>query len=146
MRAPTAPAHSEVTVSDLAGTSMPAEAAGREAFGAERLEAERFEALWRRRVSSPPSPDGGTVYAALRRLYEAPDRLFHNLDHIRDCLRRFDEVARCISRIRTPSSLRCGSTMRCTKSALARTSGAVPSCSWRCRRVPASAFAITCAA
>jgi predicted metal-dependent HD superfamily phosphohydrolase len=53
----------------------------------------RFTDLWRRRVASPPSPDGATVYAKLCRLYTAPYRRYHNLDHIEDCLRRADEVA-----------------------------------------------------
>jgi len=54
---------------------------------------ERFDALWRRCVVTPPSPDGDAVYNDLHRLYGAPYRRFHNLNHIRDCLRRFDEVA-----------------------------------------------------
>jgi predicted metal-dependent HD superfamily phosphohydrolase len=33
------------------------------------------------------------VYADLYQRYEAPWRHFHNLGHIQDCLRRFDEVA-----------------------------------------------------
>lgn len=54
---------------------------------------ERFEALWQRCVASPPSPDGADVYAELEKLYTAPYRRFHNLDHIGDCVRRVDEVA-----------------------------------------------------
>ena len=57
------------------------------------IEARRFDALWRRCVSSPRSADPATVYAGLRRLLGAPDRHFHNLGHIRDCVRRVDEVA-----------------------------------------------------
>ena len=53
----------------------------------------RFTGLWRSRVVSPPSPDGATVYAELRRLYTAPYRHYHNFGHIRDCLRLVDEVA-----------------------------------------------------
>jgi predicted metal-dependent HD superfamily phosphohydrolase len=53
----------------------------------------RFADLWRRRVASPPSPDGATVYAELRRRYTAPYRRYHNLGHIEDCLRLVDEVA-----------------------------------------------------
>ena len=56
-------------------------------------DAARFEALWRRCVPSPPSPDGATVYAELRRLLGASFRRYHTLDHIHDCLRRVDEVA-----------------------------------------------------
>ena len=54
----------------------------------------RFTDLWRRRVASPPSPDGAAVYAKLCRLYTAPYRRYHNLDHIEDCLPFF-----CIQRI-----------------------------------------------
>jgi predicted metal-dependent HD superfamily phosphohydrolase len=55
--------------------------------------ASRFADLWRRRVASPPSPDGVTVHAELCRLYTAPYRRYHNLGHIQDCLRLADEVA-----------------------------------------------------
>jgi predicted metal-dependent HD superfamily phosphohydrolase len=55
--------------------------------------AERFAALWHRCVVSPPAPDATTVFADLQRRHEAPLRFFHNLDHIRDCIRQVDEVA-----------------------------------------------------
>jgi len=55
--------------------------------------ATRFDALWRRCVATPPSPDSATVYAELRRLLGAPDRHFHDLEHIGKCVRRVDEVA-----------------------------------------------------
>jgi predicted metal-dependent HD superfamily phosphohydrolase len=55
--------------------------------------ASRFESLWRRCVSAPPSPDGAAVYADLRRLFGAPFRRYHTLEHILDCIRRVDEVA-----------------------------------------------------
>lgn len=56
-------------------------------------EAQRFDALWRRCVASPPSPDSAAVYADLYRLLAAPGRYFHNRGHISDCVRRVDEVA-----------------------------------------------------
>ncbi len=56
-------------------------------------EAARFAALWHRCVACPPSPDAATVYAELRSRLGAPTRHFHNLDHIRECLRHFDRVA-----------------------------------------------------
>ncbi len=59
--------------------------------------AKRFEALWRRCVESPPSPDSATVFAELQRLYASPDRRFHTLDHIGDCVRHVDEVARLLA-------------------------------------------------
>lgn len=58
-----------------------------------RADAARFGALWRRCVASPPSPDGARVYADLASRLGEPGRRFHNLSHIDDCLRRFDEVA-----------------------------------------------------
>jgi predicted metal-dependent HD superfamily phosphohydrolase len=55
--------------------------------------AARFDALWRRSVASADSPAPGEVHADLCRRLGAPNRRFHNLQHILDCLRRFDEVA-----------------------------------------------------
>jgi predicted metal-dependent HD superfamily phosphohydrolase len=55
--------------------------------------AARFAEVWQRRVASPPSPDGPTVYAELRRRYDEPFRQYHNLRHILDCLRLCDEIA-----------------------------------------------------
>jgi len=40
----------------------------------------------------PPSPEASVVASELRGLLGAPDRHFHNLDHIRDCLHHFDDV------------------------------------------------------
>jgi predicted metal-dependent HD superfamily phosphohydrolase len=56
-------------------------------------EGRRFDALWRRCVASPPCPGAPVVRAELNRLLGAPGRRFHNLDHIRECLRVMDEVA-----------------------------------------------------
>jgi predicted metal-dependent HD superfamily phosphohydrolase len=52
----------------------------------------RFDALWRRAVASPKSIPSHKVHDDLRRRLGGPDRRFHNLHHIRDCLHRFDEV------------------------------------------------------
>ena len=57
----------------------------------------RFDALWRRCVASPDCVAAGEVQADLRRRLGAPERRFHNLHHIRDCLDRFDEVASLLS-------------------------------------------------
>ncbi len=57
------------------------------------VEADRFTDLWRRRVTSPPSPEGAEVHADLCRRYTAPYRRYHNLGHIRDCLRQVEAVA-----------------------------------------------------
>lgn len=69
-------------------TAQPGSSTSATTFGATR-----FERLWRRRVASPPSPDGASVYAELRRLLGASFRRYHTLEHIHDCLRRFDDVA-----------------------------------------------------
>lgn len=61
------------------------------------IASERFDALWRRCVASPDSVAAGEVHADLRRRLGGPDRRFHNLHHIRDCLHRFDEVASLLS-------------------------------------------------
>jgi predicted metal-dependent HD superfamily phosphohydrolase len=58
-----------------------------------RANAKRFSALWQRCLDSPPSPDAATVYADLCARLGDPRRAFHNLGHIDDCLRYFDEVA-----------------------------------------------------
>lgn len=52
----------------------------------------RFNALWRRCVASPDSVAAGQVHADLCRRLGEPQRRFHNLYHIRDCLGRLDEV------------------------------------------------------
>jgi predicted metal-dependent HD superfamily phosphohydrolase len=83
MRARSAHAFEEFPGGDAAGPHLTAMSG----------EARRFQALWKRRVESPPSPDGLAVYAELCGRYAEPYRRFHNLDHIRDCLQRFDEVA-----------------------------------------------------
>ena len=60
---------------------------------AEEVGGERFAALWRRCVGAQASPSPAEVYRQLCGLLGAPHRAFHNLDHIRDCLRRANEVA-----------------------------------------------------
>ena len=57
----------------------------------------RFEALWLRCMASANAVAAREVNADLRRRLGAPDRRFHNLNHIRDCLHRFDEVASFLS-------------------------------------------------
>jgi predicted metal-dependent HD superfamily phosphohydrolase len=61
--------------------------------GCAQDDAQRFAALWDRCVPSPPARDGTDVYAELETRYAAPYRHFHNLAHIRECVRRVDEVA-----------------------------------------------------
>ena len=58
-----------------------------------RATAGRFGEVWRRCVTSPPAPDPAAVYADLRERLSAAGREFHNLGHIDDCLRHFDEIA-----------------------------------------------------
>lgn len=51
----------------------------------------RFDAVWQRCVPSSAAA-ASRVSSELVRLYSEPHRRFHTLDHIDDCLRRFDEV------------------------------------------------------
>ena len=57
----------------------------------------RFDALWRRCVASADSVVADEVQADLRRRLGEPDRRFHNLHHIHDCLHRLDEIASLLS-------------------------------------------------
>ncbi len=57
------------------------------------LQAEQFEALWRRCAPAATAASAADVHADLRRRLGGPDRRFHDLRHIEDCLRRFAEVA-----------------------------------------------------
>jgi len=57
----------------------------------------RFDVLWQRCVESGKSATAVEVQAELRRRLGGPDRRFHNLRHIRNCLDRFDEVASLLS-------------------------------------------------
>ena len=59
--------------------------------------ATRFAALWDRCIAQPASPSGSDVYEALAQRLGAPDRRFHNLDHIRECLRQLDRVATLVA-------------------------------------------------
>lgn len=58
-----------------------------------RLQAERFEALWRRCVPQATAASAAVVHADLCRRLSGPDRRFHDLRHIEDCLDRLAEVA-----------------------------------------------------
>jgi predicted metal-dependent HD superfamily phosphohydrolase len=67
------------------------------AMNTSEIPKERFDQLWRRCVSSSGCVAAEEVQADLRRRLGGPDRRFHNLHHIRDCLDRFDEVAPLLS-------------------------------------------------
>ena len=69
-----------------------ADAIPRSAFGADR-----FGALWQRQVAAPPSPDAATVYGTLAAALGGPDRHYHTLGHIRDCIECLDDVASHVS-------------------------------------------------
>jgi predicted metal-dependent HD superfamily phosphohydrolase len=58
-----------------------------------RADGTRFGAVWRRCTASPPAHGADTVYEDLRLRLGGRDRVFHNLGHIDDCLRRFDDVS-----------------------------------------------------
>ncbi len=55
--------------------------------------ATRFSAVWDRCMERSASPAGDEVYAGLAHRLGAPDRRFHNLDHIHECLHHLDRVA-----------------------------------------------------
>lgn len=57
-----------------------------------RANAQSFGVLWDRCVAVPPSQPARIVYRDLVLQLDAPGRAFHNMRHIDDCLRRFDEV------------------------------------------------------
>lgn len=61
----------------------------------------RFEALWSRCVPAA-AVAAPTVARELMRLYSEPERRFHNVGHISDCLRYLDEVR---SFVRAPDTL-----------------------------------------
>lgn len=54
--------------------------------------AARFAAVWDRCVARPPSPPAALAYRELTDRLGGADRLFHNLDHINDCLHHLDRV------------------------------------------------------
>jgi predicted metal-dependent HD superfamily phosphohydrolase len=66
-------------------------------MNASEIPSARFDALWRRCVASADSVPADDVQADLRRRLGAPDRRFHNLQHLRNCLVRFDEVESLLS-------------------------------------------------
>jgi predicted metal-dependent HD superfamily phosphohydrolase len=57
------------------------------------LQATRFDALWRRCAPTATVASAAAVHSDLCRRLSGPDRRFHDLRHIEDCLSRFDEVA-----------------------------------------------------
>ncbi|MEO8508833.1 MAG: hypothetical protein ABI593_14485 [Betaproteobacteria bacterium] len=57
------------------------------------MDAERFETLWGRHAAPGAGVAATQVHRELCRRLGGPDRRFHNLDHVEDCLHRFDEVA-----------------------------------------------------
>ena len=71
--------------------------AAQRAMSTSEIQSARFDALWRRCVASRDCVAAAEVQAELRRRLDAPDRRFHNLSHIQNCLLRFDEVASLLS-------------------------------------------------
>ena len=55
----------------------------------------RWQALWQRLGATT---DPGPAFAALVECYREPQRAYHNLDHIIDCLTQFDPVREQIGR------------------------------------------------
>jgi len=53
----------------------------------------RFDALWTRSHTGPGALSGARVYAEVVARYGEPHRRYHTLDHVHDCLRRFDWIS-----------------------------------------------------
>lgn len=58
-----------------------------------RVDARWFEPPWGRHAAPGGSVTPEHVHRELCRRLGGPDRRFHNLNHVEDCLHRFDEVA-----------------------------------------------------
>jgi predicted metal-dependent HD superfamily phosphohydrolase len=58
-----------------------------------RATEERFRALWRRCHDGPHAVDASAMYREVARRYAEPQRRYHTLSHVDDCLGRFDLVA-----------------------------------------------------
>jgi predicted metal-dependent HD superfamily phosphohydrolase len=82
----------------ISQTSIPKKTARvRRSINTREIPKSRFDALWRRCAGTAESVAAAIVQDDLRRLLGGADRRFHNLHHIADCLRRFDEVASLLS-------------------------------------------------
>ena len=82
----------------ISQTSIPKKTARvRRSIDPREIPKARFDALWRRCAGSADSVAADKVQDDLRRRLGGADRRFHNLHHIHDCLRRFDEVASLLS-------------------------------------------------
>jgi predicted metal-dependent HD superfamily phosphohydrolase len=82
----------------ISQTSIPKKTARvRRSINPREIPRARFDALWRRCAGSADSVAAEIVQDDLRHRLGGADRRFHNLHHIADCLRRFDEVASLLS-------------------------------------------------
>ena len=57
-----------------------------------RANAARFAAVWERNHTGPGAQPGAQVFAELAAHYGAPERTYHTLGHVDDCLARLDTV------------------------------------------------------
>jgi len=81
----------------ISQTSIQKRARVRRSTNTREIPRARFDDLWRRCAGSPDSAPADSVQDDLRRRLGGADRRFHNLHHIGDCLRRFDEVVSLLS-------------------------------------------------
>jgi predicted metal-dependent HD superfamily phosphohydrolase len=58
-----------------------------------RATADRFAAVWERNHRGPQALPGRPVFDELAAHYDAPERTYHTLGHVDDCLARLDTVA-----------------------------------------------------
>jgi predicted metal-dependent HD superfamily phosphohydrolase len=58
-----------------------------------RANAERFAAVWKRNHAGPGARPAAPLYDEIAAHYGAPNRTYHTLGHVDDCLARLDTVA-----------------------------------------------------
>ncbi|MDH4180589.1 MAG: hypothetical protein OEV46_01150 [Betaproteobacteria bacterium] len=58
-----------------------------------RANAERFAAAWERNHAGPAARPAAPVFGEIAAHYGAPERTYHTLGHVDDCLARLDAVA-----------------------------------------------------
>lgn len=61
-----------------------------------RANAERFAAVWQRNHSGAGALPAAGIFAEIAAHYSAPERTYHTLEHVDDCLARLDIVAKLV--------------------------------------------------
>jgi predicted metal-dependent HD superfamily phosphohydrolase len=64
-----------------------------------RANAERFAAVWERNHRGSGALPGTRVFAEVAAHYSGPERTYHTLGHVDDCLARLDTVARLVGNV-----------------------------------------------